>query len=102
MDLFYLCDLICNRLMYYRSLQVLLESLTVLFETLSHIVNTPFVVFLIFLLFLFVLILLLYAEFLIFLNIADILEVKPGDLLNLNLPSSYFNKDEKDENSDDK
>ena len=26
----------------------------------------------------------------VFFNIADILEVKPGDLLNLNLPSSYF------------
>ena len=31
----------------------------------------------------------------VFFNIADILEVKPGDLLNLNLPSSYFNNDEK-------
>ena len=31
----------------------------------------------------------------VFFNIADILEVKPGDLLNLNLPSSYFNEDEK-------
>ena len=29
----------------------------------------------------------------VFFNIADILEVKPGDLLNLNLPSSYFNND---------
>ena len=32
----------------------------------------------------------------VFFNIADILEVKPGDLLNLNLPSSYFNIDEQD------
>ena len=38
----------------------------------------------------------------VFFNIADILGVKPGDLLNLNLPSSYFNKDEKDKNSKDK
>ena len=38
----------------------------------------------------------------VFFNIADILGVKPGDLLNLNLPSSYFNKDEKDKNSEDK
>ena len=32
----------------------------------------------------------------VFFNIADILEVKPGDLLNLNLSSSYFNKDEEE------
>ena len=31
----------------------------------------------------------------VFFNIADISEVKPGDLLNLNLPSSYFSKDKK-------
>ncbi len=33
-------------------------------------------------------------------NIADILEVKPGDLLNLNLPSFYFNNDEHDKKSE--
>ena len=32
----------------------------------------------------------------VFFNIADISEVKPGDLLNLNLPSSYFNNNEQD------
>ena len=30
-------------------------------------------------------------------NIADILEVKPGDLLNLNLPSFYFDEDKQDD-----
>ena len=34
-------------------------------------------------------------------NIADILEVKPGDLLNLNLPSSYFINDEKEKKAED-
>ena len=38
----------------------------------------------------------------VFFNIADILEVKPGDLLNLNLPSSYFNKDEEEKKLEDK
>ena len=38
----------------------------------------------------------------VFFNIADILEVKPGDLLNLNLPSSYFNEDEKQKKLEDK
>lgn len=33
-------------------------------------------------------------------NIADVLEVKPGDLLNLNLPSAYFNNNEHDKKSE--
>ena len=33
----------------------------------------------------------------VFFNIADILEVKPGDLLNLNLPSFYFDEDKQDD-----
>ena len=33
----------------------------------------------------------------VFFNIADILEVKPGDLLNLNLPSFYFDEDKQND-----